>query len=32
MDYQHARGIALGGRLLRDELFGEVIVEVGQLH
>ena len=29
---KHARGAAFRGRVLRDELFGEIVMEVGDEH
>ena len=32
VDHEHARRRAVGERLLRDQVFGEVVVEVGEVH
>ena len=32
VDHQHARGGAVGERLLCDQFFGEMVVEIGKQH
>ena len=32
VENQHAGSVALGGRLLRDQFLGKLVIEIGELH